>query len=52
MKRQIRNYNNKGQWYGYQELYINDTLYFRGKYKNGYLINYAECSISTVYYIR
>ena len=39
----IRNYNNKGQQHGYQEIYLyDDKLYYRTNYKNDKEIGYEE----------
>ena len=42
--KEIKNYNDKGQFHGYQEWYWynNDKLWFRGNFKNKILIGYNE----------
>ena len=57
MKKQIRNYNKKGQEHGYQELYYDiNLLIIRGNMKNGNEIGYEECHVilskMTTFYIR
>ncbi len=38
----IRNYNDKGQPHGYQELYINGYLTYKGFYNNDIEVDYEE----------
>ena len=38
----IRNYNKKGQYHGYQELYWDNKLSYRGNMKNYLRIGYTE----------
>lgn len=55
MKKEIRNRNSKGQYHGYQQLHIFDTLAFRGNWINGWHNGYAEYHFSglqTTYFIR
>jgi len=57
MKKDIYNYNNKGQFHGYHENYVPNEKYdisFRGNYKNGRPIAYIEWHwlCDTDYYIR
>jgi len=54
MKKEIRNYNDKGQYYGYQKWYHEGNLYFRGKMKNGLAIHYFEnhATKQTKYHIK
>jgi len=51
----ITNSNTKGEFHGYQELYlVNGDLSFRGNFKNGRLIGYSERHAykQTRYYIK
>ena len=54
MKEDITNVNYKEQYHGYQEWYYVDELYYRGKYKNGKLVDYSEHCMKkkTYFYIR
>ena len=56
MDKNIRNYNSKGEWHGYIEVYNNTTniLYYRTNYKNGHFIGYIEWHSEklTQYHIR
>lgn len=53
MKKNITNFNNKGQWHGYQEWYVYNKIVLRGYRKNDILIGYTEGhnSKQTIYYI-
>ena len=53
-EKDIKNYNDKGLWHGYQERYSSDKLYLRAIYKHGQEIGYEEWhGISeTNYYIK
>lgn len=60
--RDIRTKNEKGHEHGYQEWYIDNELWYRGNYKHGEEIGYAEINIgegsigdedtSILYYIK
>jgi len=55
MKKNIKNYNDKNQWHGYQEWYVINGLLLRGNMKNGEFIGYVEDHMPikmTEYYIR
>jgi len=54
MKNDIRNYNDKEQFHGYQELYFFFKIHLRNDYKNGKEIGYEEwhSEEQTNYYIR
>lgn len=54
MKSDIKTRNNKYQYHGYQEWYFYNKLIYRGKYKNGKLVDYSEHCMKkqTRYYIR
>jgi len=54
MKKNIRNYNDRCKFHGYQELYdTNGVLSYRGTANNGYGIGYSESHFLTrlTYYI-
>ena len=38
----ITNFNSKGQWYGYQEWYCDNELWFRGNMKFNLKTGYIE----------
>ncbi len=40
--KQIRNYNDKGSYHGYQQWYYDDKLWFRGNSKHGLNLGYIE----------
>ncbi len=40
--KEIRNYNSKGQYHGYQEVYIVGTLIIKCFYNNGIPVDYQE----------
>jgi hypothetical protein len=42
MKQDIEPRNNKGNYHGYQERYINNEIYIRANLKNGMNIGYHE----------
>ena len=51
----IKNYNDKGQYHGYQEIYNwNNKLWVRDNYKNGNKIGYQENHLfkATSYFIK
>jgi len=55
MKKDIKNYNDRGQLHGYNEWYsFNGELIGRENRKNGLRINYTEWhgTNKTIYYIR
>ena len=45
MNKDIRNYNNKGQYHGYYELYFRNKLSYRLNYKNDNEIGYEELHV-------
>ena len=54
MKKDIRNYNEAGEFHGYQQLYDTDgVLSYRGAANNGYGIGYSETHFLTrlTYYV-
>lgn len=54
MKKDIRNYNEAGEFHGYQQLYDTDgVLSYRGTANNGYGIGYSETHFLTrlTYYV-
>ena len=43
MKKDIRNYNHKNQYHGYQEIYNwNNVIFLRANYKNNNPVGYEE----------
>ena len=42
MNKDIINKNDKRQWHGYQEWYVNNKLWFRCNYKNDKINGYIE----------
>ena len=44
----ITNKNSKEQYHGYQEWYIRNELYYRGKYNNNNIIGYTESHYSKI----
>ena len=54
MIKEIKQFNNKGQYHGYQQWYWLDKLELRVKYNHGFEIGYEEWHIykQTKYYIR
>ena len=50
MKKEIRNYNSKGEWHGYIEVYNNTTnkLWCRSTYKNDLPIGYEEYNVNNL----
>ena len=54
MNKEIHNYNDKGDYHGYNEWYLTDKIWARGNYKNGKVIAYHEfhCGIKTLFYIK
>ncbi len=55
MNKNIRTYNTKGEYHGYQEWYWkSDVLIFRGNWKNGNAVGYSDWHNikETLYHIR
>jgi len=54
MKKDIRNYNDKREFHGYQEWYSNGNLWMRTYFKNNKIIGYQESHthLATRYFIR
>jgi hypothetical protein len=47
MKKNIENFNDKGEHHGYQEWYDNHGLWLRGNHKNHKPIGYTESNWNT-----
>ncbi len=42
MNEDIKNFDENGNWHGYQQRYWSNNLWYRGKWKNHYPIGYLE----------
>ena len=53
-KKDIRPANSKGQYHGYQEWYVGDSLALRNVIKNGRIMGYLERHMAKItnFYIR